>query len=411
MTDLPDYRPFLPTQPRDASLTARAHAELRMQMERPQALFGYWGKLFAEPFTGITTDGTPVPGLFSLAPNGAPTEAIMAAVAALLEKLTPDQKARMRFPVDSDQWRNWQNTEIYVESHGLRLDEVPMALREAVMDIVGASLSARGYRMSRDVMRLNAFLGELIGAPLVLGEWTYIFCLFGEPSATGPWGWQLFGHHLCLNCFLIDGQMTLTPAFMGAEPAYGDQGRYDGIRLFEDEERAGLALMRSLSDAEQARAIVAHSMMGGDLPEGRRHFADNLHLGGAHQDNRIVPYEGLPADTLSAAQRRKLMDLVDAYLVTLPDGPRAARIAEVERHLADTHFCWIGGFDEDSPFYYRIQSPVVFIEFDHHAGVFLTNDRPAKFHVHTIVRTPNGNDYGIDLLRLHYRNAAHHHHD
>jgi len=26
------------------------------------------------------------------------------------------------------------------------------------------------------------------------------------------------------------------------------------------------------------------------------------------------------------------------------------------------------------------------------------------------VRTPNGNDYGIDLLRLHYENAGHHHH-
>ena len=81
---------------------------------------------------------------------------------------------------------------------------------------------------------------------------------------------------------------------------------------------------------------------------------------------------------------------------------------EIERHLADTHFCWIGGHDDASPFYYRIQSPVVFIEFDHHAGVFLTNAEPAKFHVHTIVRTPNGNDYGIDLLRLHYAQAHHH---
>jgi hypothetical protein len=26
------------------------------------------------------------------------------------------------------------------------------------------------------------------------------------------------------------------------------------------------------------------------------------------------------------------------------------------------------------------------------------------------VRTPNGNDYGIDLLRLHYAKAPHHHH-
>ena len=104
------------------------------------------------------------------------------------------------------------------------------------------------------------------------------------------------------------------------------------------------------------------------------------------------------------------MELVDKYLAALPEGPRRARIAEVERHLAETHFCWIGGFSEDSPFYYRVQSPVTFIEFDHHAGVFLTNAEPAKFHVHTIVRTPNGNDYGFDLLRQHYKTAPHHRH-
>ena len=76
--------------------------------------------------------------------------------------------------------------------------------------------------------------------------------------------------------------------------------------------------------------------------------------------------------------------------------------------MSATHFCWIGGFAEDSTFYYRVQSPVVLIEFDHHIGVFLTNAEPAKFHVHTIVRTPNGNDYGLDLLRLHYEQSPHH---
>jgi len=25
--------------------------------------------------------------------------------------------------------------------------------------------------------------------------------------------------------------------------------------------------------------------------------------------------------------------------------------------------------------------------------------------VHTLVRTPNGNDYGVDLLRMHYEHA------
>jgi hypothetical protein len=28
-------------------------------------------------------------------------------------------------------------------------------------------------------------------------------------------------------------------------------------------------------------------------------------------------------------------------------------------------------------------------------------DRPTRDHIHTIVRTPNGNDYGKDLLRQH----------
>jgi hypothetical protein len=150
-------------------------------------------------------------------------------------------------------------------------------------------------------------------------------------------------------------------------------------------------------------------MVGGDLPPGRRHFADNLHLGGAYQDNRIIPYEGIEAAALTKAQRRDLLDLVEAYLSPLPKGPLTARMTDIERHHDATRFSWIGGFEEASAFYYRIQSPVVMIEFDHHGGVFLTNAEPAKFHVHTIVRTPNGNDYGLDLLRLHYERAPHHH--
>jgi hypothetical protein len=53
------------------------------------------------------------------------------------------------------------------------------------------------------------------------------------------------------------------------------------------------------------------------------------------------------------------------------------------------------------PFYYRIHSPVILIELDHHRGVFLANEEPTPFHVHTVVRTPNGNDYGRGFLRQH----------
>jgi len=403
----PDYRPFLPSpaQSKIAGPTARAHAEARLKSPRAQELFGGWDKLLAAPFTGITSDGHIRPGLYSLRPEGAPTAAMVAAATALLGRLSADQRALMSFPVGSDQWRHWQNTELYVEHYGLRLEEAAQPIRDAVLDVLRASLSAKGFETSRNVMRLNRFLGDLVGGPAILGEWSYIFCLFGSPSTSEPWGWQLFGHHLSLNCFVLGSQMVLTPTFMGAEPSYADTGPFAGISLFQDEERAGLELMRGLSVEQQRRAIVAHSMMGGDLPPGRRHFADNLHLTGARQDNRIVPYEGLKGGELSTLQRRHLLDLIAAYLAPLPPGPDKLRMADVERHLEETHFCWIGGFQETSPFYYRVQSPVILIEFDHHAGVFLTNSEPAKFHVHTIVRTPNGNDYGLDLLRLHYETA------
>jgi hypothetical protein len=294
---------------------------------------------------------------------------------------------------------------MYIYHYGLRLEEVPVEVRQAILSVVRESLSAKGYEKARDVMRLNHFLGELVGNTKVLGEWSYNFSLFGEPSLKDPWGWQVTGHHLALNCLVIEQQMVLSPVFMGAEPNYADAGPFAGTRLFQDEEHAGLELMRSLTPALREQAILYHSTLGEDLPPERRHRADQLHLGGAFQDNRVIPYEGAPVAAFSAQQRKRLLALIDAYVATLPAGPLAARMDEVERHLGVTRFCWIGGTDDDSTFYYRVQSPVIMIEFDQHSGVFLTNEQPAKFHIHTIVRTPNGNDYGADLLRQHYEQA------
>jgi hypothetical protein len=34
---------------------------------------------------------------------------------------------------------------------------------------------------------------------------------------------------------------------------------------------------------------------------------------------------------------------------------------------------------------------------------------PYKEHIHAVIRTPNGNDYGKDLLRQHYLKHPHPH--
>jgi hypothetical protein len=96
----PDYRPFVPApgQSRIAGSTPRAHAEARMQSPRAQELFGGWAELAKAPFTGITTDGHVMPGLFPLQPSEAPTPAMIAAVTALLGSVSPAQRVAMSFP-------------------------------------------------------------------------------------------------------------------------------------------------------------------------------------------------------------------------------------------------------------------------------------------------------------------------
>ena len=408
---LKTFHDFIPltTHPRIAPMLGRnAHQHGDAGLANPmlkELLLDNWEKLYREPYQGLTSDGTVRKNLFSLGPNGAPSEAMAAAARRLLGLVTPEQKAALCFAVDAREWRSWNNTEMYLFKYGLRLEEVALPLRDAMMDVVRESLSAKGYERIRDVMRLNHYLGELVGNTLVFGEWSFNFTLFGEPHEKNPWGWQLMGHHLALNCFVINGQMVLSPIFQGAEPNYADTGQFSGIRVFQDEEHIGLELMRMLTTEQRAQAIVRHSNLGPDQPPGRWHRADQLHFGGAFQDNRTVPYEGVCAGEFSAAQKKRLLDLVNAFVMPLPDTPLKARIDEVELHMADTHFCWIGGTSDESTFYYRIQSPVIFIEFDQHAGVYLTNPTPEKFHIHTIVRTPNGNDYGMDLLRMHYAQA------
>lgn len=394
-----------PDDPRIANLAeldAYSHADRMLSHPVAHKLFDSWRELYEHTeFKGITTQGECVPGLFTLQDEQAPVQASIQAVEHMLEGLTPAQTAIVQHAHDAKQWRAWMNPEVYMMRFGLRLDELQHQTREDILAVLRASLSAQGFERARQLMKINHFLGELVNAPRVMNEYSYNFNLFGTPSATEPWGWNFYGHHLCLNCRFIGKQMVVTPVFMGAEPHAIDVGPLAGIPVFDREERAGLELMQSLPLDLQRQAQLYSQKRDPAMPAGRVAFGDELTLTGAFQDNRIIPQEGVCAMAMPAAQQAQLLELMETYLAYLPEGPRSARMRENHAHLAHTWFCWIGGTDEESPFYYRIQSPVLIIEFDHHAGVFLGNPTPEKFHIHTLVRTPNGNDYGMDLVRQH----------
>jgi hypothetical protein len=118
------------------------------------------------------------------------------------------------------------------------------------------------------------------------------------------------------------------------------------------------------------------------------------------------------AADFSEPERRQLLDLVDLYVGNMDDGHARVKMDEVKRQIDRTWFAWIGGADAAGVYYYRIHSPVILIEFDHQRPANLARfakepNAPTRQHIHCVVRTPNGNDYGKDLLRQHYQSHAH----
>ncbi len=351
----------------------------------------------ASDFRGITTDGRTAPsGLFPIVKTGISVQPIIEAARTFAGLLTHEQQKAVNFEIDSTQWRAWSNMHVFLTRHGLLLDELSEHQREAALDMIRTSVSAAGYKSARDVMKLNHHAAEITGRADEFGEWYYWISIFGQPSSIEPWGWQIDGHHLIINCFILGDQLVTTPDFRGSEPNFAKSGKYAGTRVFHEEEARGIKLMNALSRNQQKQAII-----GSQLPR------DVITT--AHVDNIELKHTGIRYDALTVDQQQLMRELITSYVGRIRPGHAAIRMAEVEQHLSETYFGWIGGWDNTSPFYYRIYSPVILVEFDHLPGIIWDNVEPTRDHIHTVVRTPNGNDYGRDLLRQHYLQHDHTH--
>jgi hypothetical protein len=354
----------------------------------------------AVPFTGVRTADGPRQSLFPIRATGVSTEPLRTAASAFLATLTPAQIIRTVFAVDDSEWRRWSNVDngIYVRQ-GVSLREMTGVQRRAGMALVRASLSAKGLALAEGIMKTDQTLREINRDVDRYDEQLYFFTMLGQPSATEPWGWQLDGHHLVINYFVLRDQVVMTPLFVGGEPVVTTTGKYAGNAILQGEQDAGLTFMRALDASQQRTATLAREKTRDDLQAGM------------NQDNLVLPYQGLRADGLSPALKARLRGLIALYVENMREDQARVRVEEVDAHLDETWFAWTGGTTDADPFYYRIHSPVILIEFDHQRPVGTTSintpGRPTKAHIHVIVRTPNGNDYGKDLLRQHLATHPH----
>ena len=363
-------------------LSLTAGSALGQQAQQPQPSL--------EPYRGVTRSGTVEPGLFRLQRTGLRLQPMREAASAFLQALTPAQRSQTQYPLTSDVRRRWTNV-ASAPRFGLSYAEMSPLQRQRADDLLRAFLSAEGYRQSKDIMLINGYLAEATGNTTRYGADQFWLSLYGTPSESQPWAWRLEGHHLVLFVSVVGDQVVMTPTFMGAEPTRIPSGLHRGVSVMAREEATGRALIQSLTAAQNQLAQLSASKQGSNM------------LTEAYKDNAVVAPAGIKASQLSSRQRQLLLAIVKSYADQYRQELSAERLREVAEHLDQTSFAWIGQNGLEAPIYYRILSPVVLIEFDQQRPVSLPGDPkvPLRNHVHTVVRTPNGNDYGADLLRQH----------
>jgi hypothetical protein len=313
-----------------------------------------------------------------------------------LATLSPEQREKALFPFEAEGRFFWH----YIPSDdipkrynhprpGLTLREMTSAQKHLAAALLSAGLSAQGFWKTTTIMSLEDVLRVLEKDS---GERRnpekYHFSVFGTPSVEGPWGYRVEGHHVSLHFTVVNGKVTGSPTFLGANPAEVRGGPLAGLRVLAAEEDKGRALLAALTPAQLKLAVVSEKAYPDILTEASRQAALK------DQPN------GLPYAQLNPTQRKLLHALLDEYVGNLPAELAALRRDRIQKAGARLFFAWAGIPGKGGPHYYRIHAPGLFlVEYD--------NTQNGANHIHSVWRDFDA-DWGLDLLDQHYRQSPHH---
>lgn len=304
----------------------------------------------------------------------------------LMDTLNPDVKERILFDMRSEERFNWHF--FPKERKGVSLNDLDKEQEKQSKAFLGVGLSDMGLKKALGVITLESVLYNKGNQNPNRDPGKYFFSVFGQPNAEKSWGWRFEGHHLSLNFTLDEGKLiSVTPLFMGANPAEVEIGPHKGLKLLSAEENRGRKLVTSLSEEQREKAIIAERAPS-DIITGAKRSVDPLKP------------NGLPLSEMTDEQREQCLKLVKEYIFRVNAQYAVAEMDKIRAAGFDQiYFAWAGGFEPRHGHYYRIQGPHFVLEYD--------NTQGGANHIHTVWRDFK-NDFGVDVLRQHYSLSPHH---
>ena len=310
-----------------------------------------------------------------------------------LEGLTPEQRQQAVLPLDSEDLTRWH----YVPTNqfprkGLPIKDMTEAQRKLAHDLLRTGLSQQGYTTATAIMDLETVLRAIEsaakpGAGMNRDPELYFFTVFGTPSAKGPWGWRVNGHHLSVHFMVGDtSKVASSPTFFGTNPAEVREGPKKGLRIQAAEQDAGRALVSALDESQRKTAII------GDIAP------NDIVTTTVARVDPLSPM-GVMASAMTGAQKDLLMKLIGVYTSQMSEDLASERLAQIKKGgIEKIGFAWAGPMTPGEKHYYRVQGPSFLIEFD--------NTQNNGNHIHSVWRDFAG-DFGRDLLRDHLAAVKH----
>lgn len=299
----------------------------------------------------------------------------------------------------------WNNLPVGLRSRvGTSIGNMTDDQRKLVHRILSAALSSQGYLKATGIMHLDELINRFYDSlydkkdindttyqfvkSLLWSPRNYYFAFFGLPTDS-QWGFKLEGHHLSINFTFVGDKLSVTPFFVGTDPAEYLNSEYAGWRVLGQEEDLGLKLINTLTATQKKKAI-----MSTEVP------ADIITS--AESGKRLIDNWGIKGSDLDPHQKAVMQNIIREFVFNLEYEKAMMEYDKILKAGIDNiYFGWIGGLVEKQAHYFVLNGPSFLIEFDNNGG-----PRKSANHIHAIWRE-KGNEYGEDILKKHYQTEKH----